>query len=135
MDKALPNSMPKQPLPRPTDAELSILRVIWKRGPSTVRQVQSELGEQTGYTTVLKFMQIMTEKGLLGRDESERTHVYVAAVPEENTQRQLLGHLLERAFGGSAKKLVMQALSTKKASARELKEIRALISQLERGAK
>ena len=118
-------------LPRPTDGELSVLRVLWSRGPSTVRQVQEVLGPQTGYTTVLKFMQIMTEKGLLSRDESQRTHVYVAARPEETTQRQLIGDLLERAFQGSAAKLVMQALSSKRASRQELAEIRRLLDEIE----
>jgi predicted transcriptional regulator len=127
--------MRKSPLPRPTDAELSILRVLWKQGPGTVRQVQEQLGADTGYTTVLKFLQIMTVKGLVTRDESERTHVYAAALPEAATQRQLISHLLERAFGGSSSQLVMQALATKKASARELKEIRNLLDELERGAK
>ena len=98
-------------LPHPTDGELAILRALWSRGPSTVREVQELLGADTGYTTVLKFMQIMTEKGLLRRDDSERSHVYAAALPEEATQRQLLGDLVERAFQGSAAKLVMQALS------------------------
>lgn len=126
--------MPKPTLPRPTDAELSILGVLWQRGPSTVRQVQEELGEDTGYTTVLKFMQIMTEKGLVTRDESERTHIYQARLSEEETQRQLISDLLERAFSGSAKKLVMQALSTKRASAAELAEIRKLLDQLEGGS-
>jgi predicted transcriptional regulator len=124
--------MAKTNLPRPTDAELSILRVLWRRGPCTVRQVNEELGEETGYTTVLKFMQIMTEKGLVVRDESERTHVYEARLPEEETQRQLITDLLERAFNGSAKKLVLQALSTKKASADELAEIRKLLDEMER---
>jgi BlaI family transcriptional regulator, penicillinase repressor len=118
-------------LPRPTDGELSILRVLWSRGPSTVRQVQEILGPKTGYTTVLKFMQIMTEKGLLHRDESQRTHVYVAARPAETTQRQLIGDLLERAFQGSAAKLVMQALSSKRASRQELAEIRRLLDEIE----
>lgn len=127
--------MPKPTLPRPTDAELSILGVLWQRGPSTVRQVQEELGEDTGYTTVLKFMQIMTEKGLVTRDESERTHIYQARLSEEETQRQLISDLLERAFSGSAKKLVMQALSTKRASAAELAEIRKLLDQLEGGSR
>ncbi|MEK7684406.1 MAG: BlaI/MecI/CopY family transcriptional regulator [Verrucomicrobiota bacterium] len=126
--------MPKPSLPRPTDAELSILRVLWQRGPSTVRQVQEELGEDTGYTTVLKFMQIMTEKGLVTRDDSERTHVYQARLPEEETQRQLVSDLLDRAFSGSAKKLVLQALSAKKASAAELAEIRKLLDQLQGGS-
>jgi BlaI family transcriptional regulator, penicillinase repressor len=118
-------------LPRPTDGELSILRVLWSRGPSTVRQVQEILGPKTGYTTVLKFMQIMTEKGLLSRDGSQRTHVYAVARPEETTQRQLIGDLLERAFQGSAAKLVMQALSSKRASRQELAEIRRLLDEIE----
>ncbi|PYI82993.1 MAG: transcriptional regulator [Verrucomicrobia bacterium] len=122
--------MPKPKLPRPTDAELSILRVLWQRGPSTVRQVQEELGADTGYTTVLKFFQIMTEKGLVTRNDSQRTHIYQARLSEEETQRQLVAHLLDRAFRGSAKKLVLQALSAKKASAAELDEIRKLLDEM-----
>ena len=123
--------MPKSELPRPTDAELAILRVLWQRGPSTVRQVLEATGEETGYTTILKFLQIMTEKGLVTRDESARTHIYQASLPETTTQRQLISDLLERAFSGSAAKLVLQALSTKKASAQELKEIRKLLDEME----
>lgn len=122
--------MNKPLLPRPTDAELAILRVLWRRGPSTVRQVLEELGGETGYTTVLKLMQIMTEKGLVTRDESERTHVYEARLPEEETQKQLVTDLLERAFSGSATKLVMQALSARKATAKELAQIRALLDEM-----
>lgn len=123
----------KDGLPRPTDAELAILRVLWRTGPATVRQVQEELNasQPTGYTTVLKFMQIMTEKGLVERDESQRTHVYRATLPEEETQRQLVNDLLERAFGGSAQQLVLQALSVKKASRQELSEIRQLLNEIE----
>ena len=123
--------------PRPTDAELAILRVLWRLGPSTVRQVQETLsqGRETGYTTVLKLMQIMTEKGLVKRDETERSHVYRARLEEEQTQRQLVEDLLKRAFGGSARQLVMQALSSKKTSAKELAQIRELLDQLERGTK
>ncbi|MBI4661619.1 MAG: BlaI/MecI/CopY family transcriptional regulator [Verrucomicrobia bacterium] len=124
--------MPKPSLPRPTDAELSILRVLWRRGPSTVRQVQDELGDETGYTTVLKFLQIMTDKGLVTRDDSQHAHVYQARLAEEETQRQLVADLLDRAFSGSAKKLVVQALSAKKASAEELAEIRKLLDEMER---
>jgi predicted transcriptional regulator len=124
--------MAKPSLPRPTDAELSILRVLWHRGPSTVRQVNEELGEETGYTTILKLMQIMTEKGLVVRDESERTHIYKARLAEEETQRQLISDLLDRAFNGSAQKLVLQALSAKKASASDLAEIRKLLDEMER---
>src|SRR4051794_5508125 len=129
--------MSKKCLPRPTDAELSILSVLWQHGASTVRTVHEELSRSqgTGYTTVLKLMQIMIEKGLLKRDDSERSHIYEAAVAQEQTQRQLLGDLLERAFSGSAQQLVMQALASKKASPEELIEIRKLIDQMEGKAK
>ena len=121
--------MPKPTTPRPTDGELSILRVLWERGPSTVRQVHEVLSRErpTAYTTALKLLQIMTDKGLVRRDETDRTHVYQARWSEEQTQRQLVRDLLERAFGGSASKLVMQALAAKRASAEELGEIRKLI--------
>ena len=122
--------MSKTPVtPRPTDAELAILRVLWRRGASTVRQVHDALSEvrPTAYTTALKLLQIMTEKGLVRRDESDRTHVYQARLTEEQTQRQLVRDLLERAFGGSSTKLVMQALAATRASAEELTEIRKLI--------
>jgi len=127
--------MPKPILPRPTDGELAILRVLWRQGPSTVREVLEELNrvQETGYTTVLKMMQIMTEKGLLARDDADRTHVYEPRLAEEETQKQLLGDLLERAFNGSAKKLVMQALSTRKATLKELAEIRQLLDEIEGG--
>jgi BlaI family transcriptional regulator, penicillinase repressor len=126
--------MAKRELSRPTDAELAILRVLWEHGPSTVRQVRDilERSQPTGYTTVLKIFQIMMEKGLVGRDESQRTHVYHASRREAQTQQQLVGDLVRRAFGGSALKLVMQALATEKASAEELAEIRKLIENLER---
>jgi BlaI family transcriptional regulator, penicillinase repressor len=121
--------MSKPSTPRPTDAELAILRVLWERGASTVRQVHEALIRErpTAYTTALKMLQIMTEKGLVRRDESDRTHVYFPRLSEEQTQRQLVRDLLDRAFGGSASKLVMQALATKRASAEELIEIRRLI--------
>jgi predicted transcriptional regulator len=127
--------MPETELPRPTDAELQILKVLWRRGPSTVREVFETLGESktTGYTTVLKTMQIMADKGLVVRDESERAHRYEPAAPEDETQRRLVGDLLRKAFDGSAKKLVMQALSTERASAEELSEIRRMLDELERG--
>src|ERR1700716_240052 len=104
--------MSERPIPHPTHAELSILRVLWERGPSTVREVHEILStsQATGYTTVLKLLQIMTEKGLVVRDESERAHVYEARHSEQRTQRQIVADLVERAFGGSSAKLVMQAL-------------------------
>ena len=122
-------TVPRTPTPRPTDAELSILRVLWDRGPSTVRQVHEVLGRArpTAYTTALKLLQIMTDKGLVERDERDRTHVYRAKLTEEQTQRQLVRDLLDRAFGGSASKLVMQALASRRASPDELREIRRVI--------
>ncbi|HLM48237.1 MAG TPA: BlaI/MecI/CopY family transcriptional regulator [Myxococcaceae bacterium] len=126
--------MSEPTLPRPTDAELGILRVLWERGPSTVRDVHEALSqgaEGTGYTTVLKLMQIMTEKGLVERDESQRAHVYRTRATQQKTQRQLVTDLLDKAFGGSPAQLAMQALSTKKASAEELAELRKLLDTLE----
>src|SRR3954462_9021972 len=107
--------MPQLP-PKPTDAELAILQALWRGGPSTVKEVQERMEEGTGYTTVLKFLQIMTEKGLVRRDESQRAHVYEAAVSESDTQDRLVTALLKKAFGGSTSKLVLQALASKKAS-------------------
>lgn len=124
--------------PRPTDAELEILNVLWQRGASTVRDVHQAITRTRpamGYTTVLKLMQIMAEKKLVRRDESQRAHVYEAQLPREQTQQQLIGHLLERAFEGSAMKLVMQALSAKQASAEELTTIREMLDEFERGDK
>jgi predicted transcriptional regulator len=120
---------------KPTDAELAMLSVLWRRGPSTVREVMDELSAEkpTGYTTVLKIMQIMVEKGLVKRDESRRTHVYRPAVPAERTQKHLVKELVNRAFQGSARKLVMQALSERSVSREELDEIRALLDELEEG--
>lgn len=121
-----------QATPRPTDAELAILRVLWERGPSTVRDVHETLSAQgVGYTTVLKQLQIMTDKGLVDRDESERAHVYVARVSEERTQRQLLGDLVDRAFGGSSTKLVLQALAGRRSTAQQRRDIRAMLDELE----
>lgn len=128
--------MSKSPTtPRPTDAELAILRVLWQRGASTVRQVHDELLRErpTAYTTALKLLQIMTEKGLVRRDDTDRTHVFHAAYSEEHTQRQLVRDLLDRAFGGSSTKLVLQALNAKRASNEELSEIRKLIDGREQG--
>ena len=115
--------MSRSPVPRPTDAELAILRVLWDRGPSTVRQVHDVLAleRQAAYTTALKLLQIMTEKGLVERDERDRTHVDRARVGEEQTQRQLVRDLVDRAFAGSASKLVMQALAARRASPEELR--------------
>ena len=129
--------MGAKPTPRPTDSELAILRVLWERGPSTVREVHDQLSSvnDTGYTTVLKLLQIMTDKGLVVRDESQRAHVYSCSESEQRTQRQLIGDLIERAFGGSPAKLVMQALSGTRASAEELNAIRHLIDEMEETAK
>ena len=115
--------------PRPTDAELAILGVLWTRGASTVRQVHEALADtrETGYTTTLKLMQIMADKGLVTRNETARTHVYAAAAGEEQTQRQLVQDLVDRAFGGSAAQLVLRALSAEGASDAEITEIRKLI--------
>lgn len=126
--------MSKRKPPRPTDGEVAILRVLWELGPSTVRQVHERLSRDRdgGYTTVLKLMQIMTEKGLVARDESSRTHVYRAACSEDQTQQQLVGDLLDRVFGGSARKLVMQALSAKAASPEEIAEIRRMLDRMDR---
>ncbi len=121
--------MSRPTTPRPTDAELAILRVLWDRGASTVRQVHDVLSRTrpAAYTTALKLLQIMTEKGLVRRDETDRTHIYHAKLSEEQTQRQLVRDLVDRAFGGSAAKLVLQALATRRATAEELGEIRKLI--------
>jgi predicted transcriptional regulator len=122
--------MARQP-PRPTAGELAILRVLWARGPSTVREVHEALAasRETGYTTTLKLMQIMADKGLVTRDDSARTHVYKARASEARTRRQLVSELIERAFGGSAAALVMQALSTQPASTEELDEIQRVIAE------
>jgi predicted transcriptional regulator len=120
---------------KPTDAELAILRVLWARGPSTVREVAEALGRQTAYTTVLKLLQIMTEKRLVTRDDTERTHVYAAARSEDQTQQQLVADLLQRAFDGSAAKLVLQALAAGKATPDELAEIRKLLDTYRGGRK
>ncbi|HUE16654.1 MAG TPA: BlaI/MecI/CopY family transcriptional regulator [Planctomycetaceae bacterium] len=125
--------MTKKPLPRPTEAELELLRVLWERGPSTVREIHESLSDQkeTGYTTTLKILQNMAEKGLVARDESRRSHVYRAVYQAEQTQRQLVRDLLRRAFGGTPTKLVVQALSEETVSADDLAEIRRLLDELE----
>src|SRR5262245_49718793 len=121
--------------PRPTQAELEILRALWQRGPSSVREVQQVLaeGRETGYTTVLKLLQIMSGKGLVFRDERERSHVYRAALPQEQTQQQLVRDLLERAFDGSASQLILQALATRRATPEEMREIRRMLDRAEGG--
>ena len=123
--------------PRPTDAELEILTVLWSRGSSTVREVHETvvLRKPTQYTTVLKLLQIMTEKGLVRRDETERSHVYEAARSCEWTQKQLAGDLLERGFQGSAALLMQGALSARKASKAELAELRKLLDRYEKGSR
>jgi predicted transcriptional regulator len=125
--------MARRPSPRPTDAELDILRVLWSRGPSTVRQVHDVLSAHRdfAYTTTLKLLQLMTEKGVTAREEDGRVHVYRAAAAQEQTQRHLIRDLLDRAFGGSAAQLVMQALAERPASREELREIRRLLAQHE----
>jgi predicted transcriptional regulator len=112
---------------KPTDAELAILTVLWARGPSTVRDIAAHMGREAGYTTILKLLQIMTEKQLVVRDEGARTHVYEAAYTQDQTQRQLVTDLLDRAFDGSAAKLVLQALATGTSSSEELAEINKLL--------
>lgn len=116
--------------PKPTEAELAILGVLWRRGPSTVRQVHDEIGRDTGYTTVLKLMQIMADKGLVTRDAAARSHVYKPSQPEAHTQKRLAADLLNRAFGGSARKLIAAALSSKRATPEELAEIQKLLDQM-----
>jgi predicted transcriptional regulator len=118
--------------PLPSAGELDILAVLWKLGPSTVREVHEALGTDSGYTTTLKQMQLMTEKLLLTRSERFRSHVYEAAVPKEHTQRQIAADLMRRAFDGSATSLVLGALSAQPASTKELEEIRTLLGSLER---
>lgn len=124
--------MAKVAAPKPTDGELAILRVIWQRGPSTVREVNEVMGPKVGYTTILKLLQIMTDKGLVKRDVSQRTHIYVAAQKQATTQRVLVTDLLNRAFGGSAQKLILHALESQPTSKAELNEIRKLIDGKEK---
>jgi predicted transcriptional regulator len=120
---------------KPTEAELAILRVLWSNGPSTVRQIAEILGRESSYTTVLKLLQIMTEKKLVRRDESSRTHVYTPAHSEDKMQRHLVSDLLEKVFGGSQAKLVLQALAAKKATPEELAEIRKMIDKARGGSR
>jgi BlaI family transcriptional regulator, penicillinase repressor len=128
--------MPRRRSPQPTEVELAILRVLWDRGPSTVREVHAVLLEQrerqdTGYSTTLKMMQVMTDKGLLKRDESRRPQVYRPAVAEDETQRRMVDDLVRRVFGGSARKLVLRAVESEHVTPDELAEIRRLLEQME----
>lgn len=127
----------EEALPRPTDAELEILTVLWSRGPATVREIHEIVAKRkpTQYTTVLKLLQIMSGKGLVRRDEEQRAHVYEAAMSREATQKQLAGDLLQRAFSGSAALLVQGALASHKASKAELADIRRLLDEYEKGKK
>jgi BlaI family transcriptional regulator, penicillinase repressor len=129
-------SMTSKPI-RPTKLELSILKVLWEAGPHSVRDIQNILNESkpTGYTTVLKMLQIMTEKGLVERDETVRPQIYRAKYSQEQTQRHLVSDLLQRAFGGSVKALVMQALATKKSSAKDVEAIEKLLDRIDGGSK
>ena len=119
----------------PTEAELEILNILWTLGPSTVRDVHTASAKDTGYTTILKQMQVMAEKGLLSRSEQYRSHVYEARIAKEQTQRQLARNLVRRAFDGSAKNLVLGALSSQKVSAKDLAEIRRMLDEYERGSR
>ena len=122
----------RQRRPRPTDAELELLQLLWEGGPRTVRQIHDDLPKSTSYTTTLTILQRMAEKGLVHRDESQRSHIYSAAVKAEITQRQLVKHLLKSAFQGSPGRLVMQALAEEPASNEELEEIQRLIKKLQK---
>ena len=130
MGRTPPSAKRKQ---KPTNAEVAILRVLWSRGPSTVREVAKSMGREDEYTTILKLLQNMTIKRLVRRDESARSHIYAAANPEEQTQRQIVSDLLERVFEGSAAKLVMQALAASETSPTELEEIQKLIDTHRKG--
>ncbi|MEZ0388030.1 MAG: BlaI/MecI/CopY family transcriptional regulator [Verrucomicrobium sp.] len=130
MARPLKDRNPAQP--EPTEAELQLLRVLWKQGPATVREVWEQLGSHGSYTTVLKQLQVMFEKGLVTRNDAERTHVFSAAMPEQKVQKSLLGRLMTQMFEGSAGQLVLGALSTKKVSAEEREEIRKLLDEMDR---
>lgn len=125
--------MSKKQLPRPTESELEILQILWQQGPSTVREVNDRLneGREVGYTTTLKLMQIMIDKGLVSRNTENRTHIYVPAVKESAVQQQMLRKFVDTTFRGSAMKMVMQALGNHEASPEELAEIKALIDKMD----
>lgn len=129
--------MSHEPLQKPTASELEILRVLWARGPSTVREVHDALREkkELGYTTVLKLLQIMTAKGTVRRDEGQRAHVYEACQPAMETKRQLVGDVLQRVFEGSASELMIHALEGRRTSKKELEELRSLLDEYERRAR
>jgi BlaI family penicillinase repressor len=125
--------MAKTP-PDPTRAELEILEVLWNSGPASVRQVWEKLGSKGSYTTVLKLLQVMREKGLVRRDEAKLSHVYAALVDRAVNQKRMVGGLIDRAFGGSVRDLILSALSAKPASAQELEAIRALLSETKKSS-
>ena len=129
--------MKKKSSPKPTEAELEILQILWDSGPSTVRFVNDKLNlrKEVGYTTTLKIMQIMTEKNLLSRDEENKSHIYSAVYKKDETQKVLLDKFLESTFGGSASKLVLQALGNRKTSKKEIEEIRKFLDKIEGGKK
>lgn len=129
--------MAKKTIPKPTDAELEVLQILWQEGPSTVKSVNEKLNEkkEVGYTTTLKIMQIMFEKGLVNRNEAERSHIYSAAITESEIQKALIDKLLETAFSGSAAKLVMQALGNGQTSKEDLTKIREYLNQIEKEKK
>ncbi|MFP4091334.1 MAG: BlaI/MecI/CopY family transcriptional regulator [Cyclobacteriaceae bacterium] len=129
--------MKENDIPKPTEAELEILQILWTNGPSTVRAVHDKLAEKkdTGYTTTLKNMQNMAQKGMLSRNEESRSHIYRPELPQQETQKMLLDRFLENTFGGSATNLVMQALGQRKTSPEELQKIKELIKKLEGGEK
>jgi predicted transcriptional regulator len=122
-------------LPRPTEAELDILNILWDHGPATVRQVHQQLErtKPSQYTTTLKLMQIMADKGLVVRDDTERSHIYRPVLEREHVQRQIASHLMDRVFGGSARNLLLGALGAKRTSKKELAELRQLLEDYEKG--
>jgi len=122
---------------KPTAGELEILRVLWERGPSTVREIHQTLSEKkdVGYTTVLKLLQIMTAKGTVRRNEEQRAHIYQACQPAQKTKRELAGDVLQRVFAGSARDLMMHALQGRRTSRHEIEELRQLLDEYERGLK
>ena len=133
----LGNLLMRKPLPKPTEGELELLQVLWENGPSTVREMHEAISgdRNTGYTTTLKVLQKMTAKGLVRRDESSRSHLYMPVLEQQKTQQQLASDLMQKGFGGSSARLVLAALSAKRATPKELSEIRELLDEMERKAK